>query len=813
MGIFGLSTYIREHRRTLAQTHQLKNSSQQPVSYRPIVVDGWSFIYHLQNHSSLPWVYGGEYDQLADLTIRVIQHWIAFGLAVHFVFDGPIPQLKFPTQVSRSTELVQSAILFYRTSPASRSTPRFLRETQIIPPLCFSACRSALEILASSEDNLHVHYADAEADPYVVDLAGRIGACVLGMDSDFMVLNTAGYKGYIPLDEMVWTASVPEDKPSDDMDGEFFTVKKGKGKARTSAPGPSVPKVFGQGVIPPQGVDKSDLRLSITVYKPELLAAHLRLPQSLLPLLGALAGNDYSKEVVKSRNVRNMFFERSMTPSQRIDHAAEAVRTVLVSAQKKSKAAVDSVTDLIDKTVRTLLSRTIQVLGSGEVAEVVEKIIEATLQYAMQPTDVGQPLWQSRVCALHTPETCPLFPYFSRRLISEGSAEDRTLIKSRKLYTNAYRKGNFHPRLVDVLVTGTFWPRIFLENPDAESTACSVGRPIMVWVYSILEDALGLPEPSLEEEEDDRGSEEDQEELVDVMEEDSDDDDDLLAPLRGALQKLRSEDGAESDDSEIIGSIDGSSHISMTSYREVTEYVRRGSHISAERVPVQTLPKLLVKNGIDVETYSPLAPVQVRLGVFLAALKADTPEIRSLPPEYIVPAVVVRWVIRVSGNQSGAWVKERWTRRETAAMLAALSPSASSEDDAESHRDTPPVTDRNVHLVGQVLTALSAIECLVDALLLADLLQHSVVGLSGSRLHVFLSQTEQRQQSLFEGLFEACSTGMDRFFREDAASASRKKKKQKKLDSSPGTPFGENGRTGGAVPARGLFELLANAEA
>lgn len=48
----------------------------------------FSFIYHLQNHSSLPWVYGGEYDQLADLTIRVIQHWIAFGLAVHFVFDG-----------------------------------------------------------------------------------------------------------------------------------------------------------------------------------------------------------------------------------------------------------------------------------------------------------------------------------------------------------------------------------------------------------------------------------------------------------------------------------------------------------------------------------------------------------------------------------------------------------------------------------------------------------------------------------------------------------------------------------------------------
>ena len=141
-------------------------------------------------------------------------------------------------------------------------------------------------------------------------------------------------------------------------------------------------------------------------------------------------------------------------------------------------------------------------------------------------------------------------------------------------------------------------------------------------------------------------------------------------------------------------------------------------------------------------------------------------------------------------------------------MLAALS---STQDDDESHRDSPSVTDRHLHLVGQTLTALSAIECLVDALLLADLFQHPVVGLSGSRLHAYLAQTEQRQQSLPEGLFEACSAGMEGYFREDAAA--RKKKKQKKLVSSPGTPSLENGRTGGAVPARGLFELLVNAEA
>ena len=46
------------------------------------------FIYHLHNASTLPWVYGGEYDQFQQLVSQVIQAWIQLGLKIYFVFDG-----------------------------------------------------------------------------------------------------------------------------------------------------------------------------------------------------------------------------------------------------------------------------------------------------------------------------------------------------------------------------------------------------------------------------------------------------------------------------------------------------------------------------------------------------------------------------------------------------------------------------------------------------------------------------------------------------------------------------------------------------
>jgi hypothetical protein len=104
MGVHGLTTYLREHQRTLSKTLTFPHPSEKPVV---IVVDGWSlvtffvtdvlrfilvlnsFIYQLDRNSNLPWVYGGEYDQFSRLVFVVVQAWIELGFKIHFVFDGP----------------------------------------------------------------------------------------------------------------------------------------------------------------------------------------------------------------------------------------------------------------------------------------------------------------------------------------------------------------------------------------------------------------------------------------------------------------------------------------------------------------------------------------------------------------------------------------------------------------------------------------------------------------------------------------------------------------------------------------------------
>ena len=147
------------------------------------------------------------------------------------------------------------SLLFFRTSAVSRSSPRFLHETSMLPPLMYSACVQTLQDItaklnanADTAGMLELHFADEEGDPYAVELAGRLGGYVVGKDSDFVVLSADGYAGYVPLDEMVWTAdsvsgmTSPIDQGDDDG---FQTVVKPKGKKKALAAG------LGRGILPP----------------------------------------------------------------------------------------------------------------------------------------------------------------------------------------------------------------------------------------------------------------------------------------------------------------------------------------------------------------------------------------------------------------------------------------------------------------------------------------------------------------------------------------------------------------------------------
>lgn len=707
---------------------------------------------------------------------------------------GPYPKVKFPTITARLTEKqIHHSLLFFRTSSSSRNTGRFLNETRIIPPLAFSACVQSLQSMAQELSALQIHFADEEGDPFAVELAGRVGGYVLGNDSDFVILNSEGYRGYIPLDEMVWLLPESQDDvPNGDSNGDFQTVRKARTKKKTGTGA-------GRGIIPPDG-DAQDLALSFCVYSPETLAMHLKIPAALLPLLGAIAGNDFSSRSENlRRNVQALFFERHLSLGQRIERAASTIRGILSpdSGAKRAKHHVGSVMDLIDHTVNTLLSRWTTTMRSGEIDKIIESIVTATLQYAI-PKYQGnlggkESLWSTDVCALHEPGTCPLVPLFSYLAedddISIMDEDSQSKIKLRGLYIAAYRKGLLSEKTIDISSTASYWPRLFLENPDMETVGRSIGRPIRIWIYSILADSVGLPvaqdqpdaaESASQEMHDVSDTGEDDHELVDVVEVNSDDEVDLLAPLKGDLQRLHQPDH-EATDREAKEQ-EQPSPVSRTMKKHVvpgtcivTEHLRRGTRIAEEVVNVIPLNGLLstVSAPFQSDGTGPLLlrPQTDALTVLLRAVCCDTQAVRTLEREQLTIALSLRWVIytlhkRADETNSKDRDQERWSKREARCFLASfMCPNEMSEP---SIATSPLLMDRNVQLTAQILESLASISELANVLLISNLVPPVSRLFSGKKFHAFLTGIIPLAESAMPSpLWDACQDGLEHAFMED----------------------------------------------
>jgi len=784
---------------------------------------GREFIYDLYRSSGLPWVYGGEYAAFGKIVTAVVNAWVSVGFTIYFVFDGACPSLKFQTVVSRLAQSnISHSLIFFRTSTTSRFSPGFLNKSRIIPPLAYTACLDALNAICQSTDTVSIHYADEEGDPYAVELAGRVGAFVVGTDSDFVILNSEGYKGYIPLDEMVWNVPTPEE-PATVGDGDFQQVRKPKARRKVVHPSSA------RGIIPPDST--SGLSLSFTAYSPTTLASHLNLPVILLPLFGALVGNDFSNQSASyRRNVQLLFFERQLSLSQRIARVAATMHSILsASTQKRKQKQVGGVMDLIDKTVNALLIRSISSMGSGEVEAIVERIVEATIQYALPKNeDDTQDLWPTDICALHDADVCPILPMFSRLVTAEALLEDREnddeLLKRNELrgqYLSAYRDGHLHAKVLDILHTGTSWPRLFLETPDLETVSRVFGRPIRQWGYAVLHDTVGLlPPPNDDETSEVDGStveeggeedEEDEDELIDVVESDSDDEKggaDLLAPLKGALQRLHVPDD---DDAAPTTS---SSQTRGAQSPIITEYVRRGTRIAEEPVTVPSISDLLSSISSTDFIPSDTVPIlsqleQDRFTILLRALKSDMNPIRSLPPEKLAVALCLRWVLltlhsRALESGSKEREKERWTRKEARCFLAAFSWTAEEKPPSgqENALPLPEILDRNVQLTAQVLTTLESIDNFSQTLLVTDRLPSPASLFSGVDFHSCL--TGIRAVDVPDTLWDACTDDIAETFGDE------RKKKPKKSQKALALPA-KNSRK--PVTGAGLFGLLADADA
>ncbi|KAI0044243.1 PIN domain-like protein [Auriscalpium vulgare] len=791
MGVHGLTTYLREHQRALSKPLVLDSSASNASI--PIVVDGWSFIYALHAQSQLPWVYGGEYAAFHDLVVKVVRAWIRVGLQPHFVFDGPYPSAKCPTIILRVTEsVIKPSLLFFRTSPSSRATPSFMRANAILPPLCYP---TILEALRSLNDSVVVHFADDEGDPYCVELAGRLGGYVVTQDSDFVIYNTDGYAGYIPMDHMVWNTSSPE-KTAPQDDGGFVAARRPKAR--------DTQKQSGQGLIPPETSDQ--LSLTCTVFSPTALSAHFQLSLSLLPLFAALAGNDYT---VERRPVHTLFFEHGMTASQRVARVANALRSaasaVSGSPQKrKTKRPMTSVVDFIDAAVETLLVRPSSTMASGEREAIVEKTVQATLAYSI-PSQGGSSLYPTPACALHTPDTCPLVDSLSQPILGSSDGDELpSRTRCRKLYLSAYRKGRLSPRIMDIITAGTSWPKLFLEDPDLEAVARSIGRPIREWVYAILEDGIGLPVAEEAEDNEEEVDESDEDELVDVVEDDSDDElgvGDPLAPLQGALQELHT--GARPP-----GSM--SSYASMRNQppKVIIEHLRRGGRVADEKVTVPKLHQFLSGFGINVNENEEYIPIQLqdedrRFDIFLRILGSYTTAVRDLQSSQLMHILALRWVVghlrdRASESPSPEREKEKWTHNEAKASIASFMPEPIVQDSAP----LPSITNRNVQLTAQVLAAVEAIEMLSQALLLTQQVPSPTHLFAGSTFHALLTGERKMSTPLSPQLWEAIAGG-----NEDAFGIERGKKAKKERKSPGG-----NSQSGRSIVASSssVFGMLAD---
>jgi hypothetical protein len=676
--------------------------------------------------------------------------------------------------------IIQPSLLFFRTSSLSRGTPRFLRENSILPPLYYA---TTLDALRSLNDAVEIYFADNEGDPFAVELASRLNGYVTGRDSDYVILNSEGYAGYISMDQMFWSIEshgTGWGNQSED-DAGFVVARKNKTRGHANEASNSL-----QGIIPPD--TSCELSLSLVIYTPQRLASHLQISLSLLPLLAALIGNDFTAD---RRPISQLFFDRNMTMSQRIARVASVLKSVSAvatgtPAKRKTRHQISSVVDFVDLTIESLLIRPIS-MGSGERESIVEKTVDAALQYAIPKyQECGE--GSASVCPLHDSDSCPLVACLSRPTSDrppESETEARKQVRS--LYLSAYRHGHFSPGLMDILSTGTAWPDSFLENPDVETVCRSLGRPIREWVYAIMDDGIGLMRHDVNSEENGLGGTSadeasDDDEIVGVVEEDSDEDvgpGNPLAPLQGALKELTI--GGKPPPST------SSSHSTISRGmrpKYVTEHIRRGTRHAEEPVSVPLLTTLLSSHDINTGNDPNARPIQLededfRLTVFLRFLGSNTHLVKALPLEYLMAVVSLRWIVSRLSNRadeaqsSAEREKEKWTTREAQAFLASFSwPGGTSVESAN-----PPLENRSIQLTAQILATFDAVGMLSQVLLLTNKSPNPASFFSGRAFHDFLAKGNSPDMHLPPGLWDACVDGLEGAF---AHKGDKKRKRNRK---------------------------------
>lgn len=621
---------------------------------------------------------------------------------------GASPPEKHDTLVSRLQSQISTARLFYTTSPTSRSTPGFSRSEVILPPLASQTFVHALERLG-----VDTHFVPlGEADGAVVALADKLGAYILGQDSDFLILiggpGAGRVKGYVPLDMVMWIESQHDgaspagtgaQSRGEQPGGEWETRHSRRETHRQSH------------LLPPPSL--TEPCLVITAIPPMALRQRLRLPASLLPLFASLCGNDYTPP-----SASDYLFEPGLRTTGRIEKVARVLREVLFNphgasprnshSASTSGNAGDHAVELVKKVIKRLAVRDFS--HDGALLELVDAIIEATFQYALPLGVECCELYP--FCGELDPAGCqtsasrtdsaPVTPTASTSFHDQDQSQSQSqnfgTHGSKGLATQEYAKAQRRGMLNSITHAWAYPDRMYLwtvlEDPSGASLKAGEGlRGVRQAAYLIAEEGFGgLRWAGENSEHSEQGEHSEPEEFAKPTQENGDQqatlehcNGDDVPPQREQEHSQEMEDPLQREDRELtdllgvhVGASAGGTSNALQGVaetdgtpaptpprRSVTEYVRHSSRVSGFRLDLPPVPDRPIPLALE--------SLDVRLAVNLAPLRSDVPAIRALPPHLHPLAAIVRFSVldaasRADGK-SGELASAMWRRSDVEAVL------------------------------------------------------------------------------------------------------------------------------------------------
>ncbi|PWZ00465.1 PIN domain-like protein [Testicularia cyperi] len=576
MGVQGLTTYVKTVQRSVSEEVNISVPADTPgiaagtaSSTGPLVIDGWAWIYRAYLDHLQDVIRGGDYVGYTLYVRQVVAALRKARLEPIFLFDGPYLPLKVPTVLSRMEEVASNNSAFMRSTYRSRHSAQTMAS---LPTLLYDCTLEALR-----QCKVHIEITECEADSAVAETAERLGGWAVSNDSDFFILCSRGSncKGYVPIDSIHYVVSPPL-STADDMgaglasstaeeDDGFAPVGK-KGKAQTKRPKvvQERPEVT---LYHPPATEQDGTLLAVrfTAYSSIKLAQVLEIPTTMLPLLAALIGNDYTAAVQR----------RILSPAlphapDRIPFIASAIRQESTRAASvgsrtpapgRSGAATPSAAAARTGLGRAALAFSLGRQGSFGSASAVTSatatptgpVPQPTLDEALAKLALSDPVrfmvhnvvdrilasspaagGANYVSSAEKDEVVDavIDTVFTYSLLTNSSAphlaspsaaffKPSTTQPVLTRYQRAYSDGFFDRMLVEAATQRIFLARVAPEDPDQKSTQTTHARDLRRWLHTTLFSGWGmgwaretLEEPEPEPEMFDDGFEEDEDQGI-----------------------------------------------------------------------------------------------------------------------------------------------------------------------------------------------------------------------------------------------------------------------------------------------------------